>query len=258
MKAEEIFNYLLNEASERFDPTTDGLTAGDKDKDVRKLATCFKLTAELIQAAKEQGIDMIITHEPLFSTGDICEGTNRIDKMKRDYLEESNITVYRFHDHAHCEPDYIHTGFFDALGLKIAKKYPRESLGVCRYELNEQLTTRQWAERIKQCIGLEVVRVVGKDDYPVQTVCLCLGSANLQRVEKLYDPGCDLFITGEVTEVCIAENVRDACFFGENKSMLIFGHYGSEHAGMRFLAEKLNDVLVETVFLDGGEVFHIV
>ena len=59
-------------------------------------------------------------------------------------------------------------------------------------------------------------------------------------------------------EVCAAENLRDACFFGIHKAMLIFGHYGSEYAGMRYLAEKLNKTLVNTVFLDGGEVFHIV
>lgn len=258
MKANDIYCYLLEEASERFDPTVDGLVAGDGNKEIQKLATCFKLTAELIQKAKELGIDMIISHEPLYTTGDICENVNPIDIMKEKFLADSGIAVYRFHDHAHCEPDYIHTGFFKALDLKIKEKFPRESLGVCRYVLEEKTTVRQLAEKIKRCLNLEVVRIVGNDDFSVETVCLCLGSSNLQRVEKLYDPGCDLFITGEAGEVCVAENLRDACFFGIHKAMLIFGHYGSEYAGMRYLAEKLNSTLMDTVFLDGGEVFHIV
>jgi putative NIF3 family GTP cyclohydrolase 1 type 2 len=217
------------------------------------------LTASLIPLAQEQNVDMIITHEGLFSTWNFCgEKNNRIDKLKQKVLEESEISVYRFHDHAHREPDYIHTGFFSALDLKIKKKFPRESLGVCRYELDEAITTRQLAERIKCSLGIDVVRVVGKSDYPVQTICLCLGSSNLQRVETLYDPGCDLFITGEVDEVNVAANVYDACFFGENKSMLILGHYGSEHAGMKLLAEKLNKTLIDTIFLDGGEVFYTI
>jgi hypothetical protein len=40
--------------------------------------------------------------------------------------------------------------------------------------------------------------------------------------------------------------------------MLILGHYGSEHAGMKLLAEKLNKTLIDTIFLDGGEVFYTI
>ena len=54
----------------------------------------------------------------------------------------------------------------------------------------------------------------------------------------------------------MAEYVRDACFFGENKSVLMLGHYSSEYAGMRYLAERLNETTVPTVFLEGGEVYH--
>jgi putative NIF3 family GTP cyclohydrolase 1 type 2 len=113
MTAQEIFNHLLNESNEKYENGTDGLLLGDANKEVHKLATCFKLTASLIPLAQEQNVDMIITHEGLFSTWNFCgEKNNRIDKLKQKVLEESEISVYRFHDHAHREPDYIHTGFF--------------------------------------------------------------------------------------------------------------------------------------------------
>ena len=205
----------------------------------------------------DQNIDMIITHEPTFSTGDRREEAHGMDFKKWELLDDSNLTVYRFHDHAHnTEPDYIHAGFIEALDLKINHKFERESLGVCRYELGEALTTHQMALRIKERLDIECVRVVGKDDYPLHTICLGLGSVGQAQIDLLFDPGCDLFITGEVGEVGVDEYIRDACYFGENKSVLVLGHYSSEYAGMKRLAKKLDRTLTRTIFLESGEVYH--
>ncbi|MBO7162307.1 MAG: Nif3-like dinuclear metal center hexameric protein [Clostridia bacterium] len=257
MKAKEIFEKLLSDSYEVLENTCDGLIAGDEDKEVKKIGTCFKLTAELICAAKEGGVDMIITHEPTFSHGDLRENAFPVDLKKWALLDESGITVYRFHDHAHHrETDYIHAGFIKALDLKIKHKYPPESLGVRRYELDEEITTAQLAKRTADVLGIEFVRVVGRSDHPVKTVCLGLGGVGFDQINKLFDPGCDLFITGEVGEVCVAEYLRDACFFGEEKSLLVLGHYSSEFSGMKLLAEDMNKTFGNTVFLDGKEVYY--
>ena len=257
MKAKDIFQTLMDEAILKNEDTCDGLIAGDENKTVNKIGTCFKLTAELIERAAKADVDMIITHEPTFARGNMADDADRIDVLKRKMLIDSRITVYRFHDYAHnSEPDYIHDGFIKTVDLKIKRKFDRESLGVCRYELDEDLTTRELAIRIREKLGVEFVRIVGKDDYPLKTVCLGLGEVGLTQINTLFDPGCDLFITGELGEVCVDEYVRDACYFGENKSVLVLGHYSSEYAGMRLLAEILNEKIAPTVFLDSGEVYH--
>lgn len=257
MTAKELYESLLVGAISEWENTCDGLIAGDCEKEVTKAATCFKLTAELIDRAARDGIDMIITHEPTFAQGDKSAEFFGIDKLKHELLLKSGLTVYRFHDHAHHrENDYIHAGFIRDIGLKIKKKYPIESLGMRRYELDEELTTRELARRIRDRLGVEFVRIVGRDDYPLQTVCLGLGGVGFAQINKLFDPGCDLFITGEVGEVCVDEYVRDACWFGENKSVIVLGHYSSEYAGMRLLAEELSRRGIDTVFLEGLEVYH--
>lgn len=90
----------------------------------------------------------------------------------------------------------------------------------------------------------------------MKSVCLGLGSVGFEQINKLIDPGCDLFITGEVGEICIDEYIRDACFFGEKKAIIILGHYSSEYAGMRYLAEKINETIAPAVYLDSGEVYR--
>lgn len=257
MKANEIYQHLLDSAIEKWEVTCDGWIAGDPNKSVSKVATCFKLTAELIAKAAAEGVDMIITHEPTFARGDLRENATLVDLKKWELLDKSGITVYRFHDHAHnSAPDYIHAGFMQALGVQVFHKYPNESLGVCRYDVADNFTVASLAKRIEERLGVDFVRVVGDENVVVKTLCLGLGAVGFDQIYKLFDPGCDVFITGEVGEVCDCEYVRDACYFGEKKAIILLGHYSSEYAGMRFLAEKMNQNLISTVFLAGGEVYR--
>lgn len=256
MKAKEIFQYLLENSLEIREQTCDGLIAGDPEKEVKKIATCFKLTAELIEKAQKENVDMVITHEPTFAHGDKREGAARIDCKKWDLLDKSDLVVYRFHDHAHnSDPDYIHAGFIKALGLNIEKQWPRESLGVCRYDLMNPLSVSQIAKMIEEKLDAEFVRVVGDVTMPVKTLCLGLGSVGFAQIDMLVERDCDLFITGEVGEVCTLEYVRDACYFGEKKAVILFGHFSAEYAGMRLLAEHLDHILLPTIYLHSGEVY---
>ena len=189
MTAQVIFEQLLSGAKEILSPTCDRRIVGDPNKEVKKIGVCFKLTAALIRQAMEQGIDLIITHEPTFSQSDKRENATALDMKKWALLEESGLTVYRFHDHAHHRAaDYIHEGFLQALELKIRHKYPNDSIGICRYELDEPLTTRQLAERIRARLGIEFVRIVGRDDFPLRTIGLGLGCVGIDQVKILFEP----------------------------------------------------------------------
>lgn len=257
MKANEIFKKLIDGAYEKREVTCDGLVAGNPNKEIYRAATCFKLTSELIEMASEQGIDLVITHEPTFSCGDKRDDAVGFDIKKWELLDKSGIILYRFHDHAHnTEPDYIHEGFIRSLGLDIASRIDKIYLGVARYELKESISVKELSDKIKKHLGIEFVRVVGSTEQPIKTIGLGLGGVGFNQIKILYDPGCDTFITGECNEVLTEEYVRDACYFGAQKSLFLLGHFGSEYAGMRYLAERMNDTLVPTVFLNGGEVYR--
>jgi len=47
MKAKDIFEYLLSKTIGPWSNTCDKLIVGNPEKEVYKLATCFKLTAEI-------------------------------------------------------------------------------------------------------------------------------------------------------------------------------------------------------------------
>ena len=254
MTAKEIFEDLKNSATEVWTETCDLLSVGDENKTVKKAGTCFKLTAEVADMAIAAGVDMLITHEPVFSG--ICKTPTELEKYNR--LNDAGVVVYRFHDHAHLtEPDYIHEGFIRDTGLKIAKRYPRECLGVSRYELEEPIKLTDLAENIGETLNLEYMRLVGKKDITVKTVILGLGAVGFDQFEYLNEPGGDLFITGCAEEVCDCEYVRDMAYYGAEKAVLFLGHYGAEFAGMRYLAEKMSEKYLPTEYFDCGEVLKL-
>ena len=257
MKAFEIHNLLLQDALKLWgDDTCDVLIAGDPNKEVRKIATCFKLTMELVDKAVAEGVDMVITHEPTFSRDDPCDKYNELDGKRLQKLQDSGLTVYRYHDHAHDRlPDYIHAGFWNALGLQGELLTP-ESFAVRYYRLETPLTVREFGLQIKEKLHLDAIKMVGPEDTLVKTVCLALGWVNLKMIRSFVDTDAELYITGETDEVFSQEYIRDANYFGAQKSAFLLGHYGAEYAGMRLLAEDLNKSVAPTIFLDGGEVFH--
>ncbi len=257
--AKQIFQWLLSLAPQQWEQTCDKLVAGDENRSVERAAVCFKLTVPLIRQAMEKDIHMIVTHEPLFANGDDGEGTKDTDVQKWELLRSSGIAVYRFHDHAHLtEPDSIHAGFLNKLGLPVKKVYPNESFAVRRYKLGGSLTALELAKRIKGQLALDGVKLVGDPQTPAGIVCLGLGGMGQAQLDYLFRPGADILVVGEIGEVCAAEKVRDACQLGQQKALLILGHFGSEYAGMEMLAGKMNKELLPTEYLQSGEVFTLV
>lgn len=236
--------------------TCDVLIIGDPNKDVKKIATCFKLTMSMVDRAVAEGVDLVITHEPTFSREDPCSKYLELDEKRLQKLQESGLTVYRYHDHAHDRlPDYIHEGFWKALGLQGDLLDP-ESFAVRYYRLESPITVRELGLRIKEKLRLEAIKMVGPEDTLVKTVCLALGWVGLKAVRAFVDADAELYITGETDEAFSLEYIRDANYFGCQKSAFLLGHYGAEYAGMRLLAEDLSKTVAPTVFLEGGEVFH--
>ncbi|MEA4888858.1 MAG: Nif3-like dinuclear metal center hexameric protein [Clostridiaceae bacterium] len=256
MTANELLQKLIVDSGTLRETTCDRVLAGDGNRDIHTIATCFKASAEVISKAAGMGAELLITHEPMFAFGELREQARGIDLEKWRLLDETGLVVLRFHDYAHeTDPDYIHAGFLDAIGLKIEHKYPRESLGVRRYVLKDTTTPIEITNLIKQKLNAETPRIVGCRDNRVKTVCLALGSIGLQQVNILMDPDCDLLIAGEVGEVNDCAYVRDMTYFGYEKSMLLLGHCTSEFAGMRLLAKKLTELGFPAEYIHCGEVY---
>ena len=100
MKAFELFNEII-EGGRADTKTCDTLKAGDPNKELKKVAVTMFATVDTVKRAKEWGADMLIVHEPTYY--DHFEEIDELPvvKEKRKLIEESGITIYRYHDYMH-------------------------------------------------------------------------------------------------------------------------------------------------------------
>ncbi len=278
MTVREITEAILQKTGARRLPeehTCDRLMSGSWDTEVRKIATTFMATADVIRRAAEAGANLIITHEPTWFTG--IDGTDWLQEdevylAKKALIERHNIAIWRFHDHMHmASEDGIFRGFEQEMGWETYRLAPptTDTLGFgisgkpdgC-YEIPET-TLRGLAELFKSKMNMPVVQIIGEPEMKVSRVGVLPGGGSLglgteympMRYMRLRNA--DVLICGDITEWTLPAYVRDAVQLGFHRAILVLGHERSEEPGMKHLGSWLKDIVDGTavVFLDAEEPF---
>lgn len=257
MKLQEVLDYLRQIAPEKWDKTCDKLHCGNPDTEIRKIAACFKVTIDVVRQAAAEGVDLLITHEPLFCRYDHAPEADETDPVvleKWKLLQENHIAVFRYHDHAHLhDPDFIHQGFLEALAFDYIPDPAPISLGVRCYTFAEPHTAREIAERIREKTGASHPRIAGSCDKPLTRFSLGLGSTDA-GYDILRAGEAELFVGGEISELGTADYAKEADSLGMTKAMIILGHCESEREGMKCLARHLEKTFpaLSVIYLETG------
>lgn len=257
MKAFEIMNDIIGQdfLQERGENTVDTLKAGNPQKEVRKIGTCLTATPEVLKQAKEWGVDLLITHEPTYYNHRDEIDNSKLTEMKIKLVEDSGVVLYRYHDSMHARGiDEISEGFLVRMGWKGLFD------GKMGFELEEERTPLQIAQEISEKLGLQHPRIVGCREGRVKKVCLALGSRGKDTYEDFRHNEYDLIIGGELCEWRDCEPIRDLAQVGEQKTVILLGHAGSERDGMAVLATKLNGKYdgAEAKYFECGELYSYV
>lgn len=253
------------------DQTCDKFMIGNRESQVNKIGTTFMATVDVIKKAKERGINFIITHEPTWFTGADDTSWLKDDPVYREkekLILESNISIWRFHDHMHmASEDGIYRGFDQEFGwgqyrmAKIESDDFIDQVGAC-YEIPE-ITLRDLCGFFKRKSDMQVIQIVGNPDMPVRRVAVLVGGGSLglgvesMPMRLMEKRNIDLAICGDITEWTLPAYIRDAAQMGMNKGMLVLGHERSEEPGMKHMAEWMKTVTgdIDVEFLDAGEPF---
>ena len=259
MKAREIMERLFAFAMDwaDFSNTCDTCKAADPEREVAKVAVCMFLTPDVLKEAKEWGAELIITHEPCYYNHFDVHSDDKIELMKRRLIEESGITVWRYHDHPHYTfPDQIAAGQLRQFGLKGEVEYTH-SFDLVRVHLDEAITPRELAADIEKKCGVRHLRICGAADVPCSTVSGMFGAPGDAIFDEIRNDKCEILIVGEACEWQVGEYARDAAQLGCKKALIIMGHVGSERDGMVFVADLLKESLpeLEVKYIECGEVY---
>lgn len=256
MKAYELFEEIIKGGETPAWKTCDVLKAGDPNKELNKVAVTMFATVETVKKAKEWGADMLIVHEPTY-----YDHYEEIDELpvvvaKRKLIEESGITIYRYHDYMHHrEVDQIPEGEVYYLGLNGTVEHTPYSASYM-FTSFEPITALELANKMEKQLGIKRVRIAGTRNKKSTKIALCFGTPS-GVFELLSSEDVEIVLTGEACEWKLAEYARDADALGINKSLIVMGHIGSERDGMRLLAKRLSEkhTEFETQYIECGEVY---
>lgn len=244
------------------DETCDQLMVGSFDMEVTGIATTFMATIEVIKEAINQGINMIITHEPTWYTGHdetFWLKDDLIYHQKLALIEENNIAIWRFHDHMHmAEEDGILRGVIKELQWQ---DYIMPENKHC-FQV-PKMSVESLCEYLKEKLDIKMVRLVGKRKDVIERIGLFVGGFSLGfgteqfPMEIIQNANLDVVICGDILEWTICPYIRDASELGMNKAMIVIGHERSEEAGMKHLVDWLQPSFKDTkiVFIDAKEPF---
>ena len=277
MNVKEIIKAIISATEVPLIPagkTCDLLITGDPEKEVKKIGSTFMATVDVIRRAVEEGVDLIITHEPTWFTGvdnlDWVEG-DPVYEAKKKLVDESGIAIWRFHDYMHfAREDGIYRGFDRQTGWRFYRMPPlprgEEVMPGIRFDGCYQIpetTLRGLASFLQETFSMPDIRYIGDPDMRVSRVGVLPGGGSLGLgVEQMpmllmARRNLDVLLCGDLTEWTLPAYVRDASQMGMNKGIIVLGHERSEEPGMKYLGDWLSFYLpdIPVVFLDAGEPF---
>ncbi len=250
IKLEDIL-YLINtmapfDLAEEWDNC--GLQAGSLNWEVKKVIIGLDVSLPLMNAAKENHCDLVLTHHPLMLKAEKRIDFNEMPGKAIEMAARHRISIISAHTNLDKAIDGLNDYFAAKIGMQKTKVFYNENLsdtpmdestGIGRIgSLEKNILLRQFAKVIKEKLALSHLRVIGNMDLLIETVAVCTGSGG-SLVGEFLKSRADVYITGDI-------KYHEARLVEQNSKALIdVGHFGSEHIAVDLLSEKLSRALLK-------------
>ncbi|MBR0378743.1 MAG: Nif3-like dinuclear metal center hexameric protein [Lachnospiraceae bacterium] len=217
-----------------------GLLVGDEEAEIHKVLISLDVTDDAVDQAIRCGADLILTHHPLLfrPLGTVTE-QNFIARRVRKLIRH-DINYYAMHT------NFDIAGMADLNAQDLALHDPEVLEVIGAYDdgteyglgrigtLGSEITLAELAERVKDVMKLDAVRVYGDTERYVSRVGVSSG-AGKSAVSDALRKNADVLITGDLDyHTAIDAESRGLC-------MIDAGHYGTEFTYIRFMADYVRE-----------------
>jgi dinuclear metal center YbgI/SA1388 family protein len=206
-----LLGNVLEALEARYDPALAepwdavGLVCGDRDEPVRRVLFAVDPTAAVVDEVVGNGIDLLVTHHPLFLTP--VHGVPADDPKGRlvHRLVRAGAALFVAHTNADRAPGTgVNAALADVLGLTGAvplQPAPGPTgAGLGRVgELSEPLSLREFAALAARVLPVTAggVRVAGDPERTVRRVAVCGGSGS-SLLPAAAAAGADVLLTSDL------------------------------------------------------------
>ncbi len=215
-----------------------GMQLGDPDWQVERIWVALDPLPEVISAACQRDVDLVITHHPLIFKPLTSIDVSTLEGFVIQQALDHHVAIYS----AHTNLDRIKDGVNDVLASRVglcnttslSSDVVSGNPGFGRIgNLVRPTPLAVLVNNLKQVLDIAHVKVSGNLDMIVKTVAVCSGSGS-SMVRSFFDAGADVFISGDL-KYHDARNFEFA-----RKALIDIGHFASEHLIVESFAERLN------------------
>lgn len=219
-----------------------GLLVGEAGWPAARVMTCLTVTVDTVAEAIDGGANLIVAHHPLpFRPIKTITSESTVGLLLLQLIRNS-IAVYSPHTAFDSASAGINQHLAIGLGLHEIKPLRPAPLGDGDEgagrtgAAGELLTLRDLADRTKEFLNLDSVRIVGRDDNSASRVAIACGSGG-SFLDAAIAAECDALVTGEASfHTCLEAEAR-------NVGLILAGHFASERFALLSLADYLTDQL---------------
>ncbi|MBQ0073295.1 MAG: Nif3-like dinuclear metal center hexameric protein [Prevotella sp.] len=216
-----------------------GLQVGLTEAEVSGVLLCLDVTEAIVNEAKDNGCNMIVSHHPLLfrRLRQISDG----DQVQRCVMLaiQNGITIVSMHTNLDSARGGVNYMIARQLGLQdIQLLDAREVNGVeggagVIGTLPHPLTAEQYIYKVKETFHAGCVMTNELLERPIRTIAICGGAGSFLLSNALRH-GADALLTGEM-------HYHE--YFGHEQEIQIsvIGHYESEQYTSQLLVEIIND-----------------
>ncbi len=215
-----------------------GLIVGDENKQVKKAGICLDLTAETLAKAKEQGVDLVITHHPLIFTPQ----KNFLCGDKAYELAVAGISLISAHTCFDCANGGVNDVLCELLGVVNVKGVETVETAIPMVRIGEikKQSSLDFARFVAERLGT-VCRVIDCGNE-IKRVAVC-GGAGMDFYDEVINAGADVYVTGEIK--------HHEMLYAKEKGVTVIeaGHFETENPAMAALKNKLENQFSQIEFV---------
>ncbi len=218
----------------------DGLeSCPEPQKEVRKVLVALDTTNEVIDKAISEGVDVIISHHPLFFGGLGNVNALTFDGARAVKLAKANIATMSFHTRLDALEGGVNDILAEKLGLENVEIIGDER--ICRIgELPSEVDVLDFAKSVKDKLSLgdgemSAAVAICKGGKKVKKVAV-LGGSGGDDIKVAAAAGADTYVTGELKY----HERLSATDFGMN--LISAGHFFTEYPVCAFLCKTVKEI----------------
>ena len=232
-----------------------GLQIGDLRLPVRRIWVALDPGLDVVKAACEKGVDLLITHHPL-----IFRALKSIDFETPEgsiiqMATQQQLAIFS----AHTNLDIVRDGVNDVLAKRLGLTdlgilepvQVRENFkegtpsttsrdgehGIGRIgSLDRKSNLKSFALSVKEKLGINFVKIAGNPELKISQVAICSVSGS-SLMQTFLSSKAQVYISGDIHY----HDARDA--EAANRAIIDIGHFPSEHLMVEALVQQLKKIV---------------